>query len=108
MADFKGTIRGTTPSIIFTLPFNVSEIKNCEVYFGQNDELIITKAMEDCSLSENHLTVTLTQEDTLLLSDDSKLQIQLRFAFNDGSVDATTIFRCKVGEILKEGVIDVE
>ena len=101
------TIRGTTPTVSFNLPFSVSTISNCEVYFAQNDELIIEKKMSDCTMSGTTLNVRLTQADTLLFDEDEKMQVQIRFAFNNGDVDATEIITGKIGKILKDGEIDV-
>lgn len=100
--------RGTTPTITLNLPFNVSTVRNAEVYFAQNDGLVFEKDMEDCVLSGTTLAVTLTQSETLLLNDDEKLKVQARFVFTDGSVDATEIIKGKVKEILKDGEIDVD
>lgn len=105
MAD--KTIRGTTPDITFNLPFDVSTINNVEVYFAQNDELLLEKGYDDCTMSDSTLVVPLTQEDTLKFDFEEKLQIQVRFMFTDGSVDATDIVKGKVGQILKDGVINV-
>lgn len=102
------TIRGTTPTVTFNLPFSVSTIKNCEVYFAQNDELKVTKSFEDCVLDNTTLSVTLTQSDTLAFDDDEKLEMQIRFVFTNGSVDATQIIKGKIGRILKDGEIDVD
>ena len=100
--------RGTTPTLTFNLPFSVSTIRNCEVYFAQNDELVLEKSMEDCVLSGTTLAVTLTQEESLLFDEEEKTEIQARFVFTDGSVDATDIVKDKIKKILKEGVIDVD
>ena len=96
--------RGTTPTIVFTLPFNVSEINNVEIYFSQDDELLLTKTMDECVLAGNTITVTLSQQDTLAL-DELKTEIQVRFMFNDGSVEATGIAKTKIQKILKDGEI---
>ena len=100
--------RGTTPTIVFHLPFGVEEINNCEVYFSQNDELIIEKKFEDCVLDGSTLSVTLTQAETLAFSsdDNGRVEMQLRFVFVDGSVDATTITKEKAKKILKDGEIE--
>lgn len=105
MASFKGTIRGTTPTYVFSLPFNVSTLANCEIYFSQEDELLITKELADCDASGTTLSVTLTQADTLLFSDEERLQIQARFLYNDGTVEATSVSKKRVGQILKDGEI---
>ena len=102
------TIRGTTPTITFNLPFNVSTIKNCEVYFGQNDELLVTKGYNDCVFSGTTMQVTLKQKDTLQFDDSEKLQVQVRFRFNDDSVDATAIIKGKVGELLSDSKISAD
>lgn len=102
------TIRGTTPTITFNLPFDVSEIRKCEVYFAQNDTLLLTKETSDCTLDGRTLSVTLTQEDTLRFEDDAKIEMQIRFVFTSGSVDATQIVKGKIGRILKDGEIDVD
>lgn len=99
--------RGTTPTIAFNLPFDTSTIRNCEIYFSQDDSLLLTKGKDECTLSGALLYVTLTQEETLMFDDEIKLQIQVRFVFTDGTVDATTILKEKVEQILKEGVINV-
>lgn len=101
------TIRGTTPTVTFNLPFNVSTLNNVEVYFSQNDELLVEKGYDDCTMSGTTLVVPLTQDDTLLFDEDEKLQIQIRFLFTDGSVDATDIVKGKVGKLLKDGKINV-
>lgn len=101
------TIRGTTPTITFNLPFSVDGINNCEVYFGQNDELLLEKGYEDCVLSGTTIAVPLTQADTLLFDYEEKLQVQLRFMYNDQRVEATSILKGKVGQILKDGEINV-
>lgn len=101
------TIRGTTPTITFNLPFSTSLIHKCEIYFAQDDELLLTKKLEDCVLGNTSLSVTLSQADTLAFSEDAKIQMQIRFVFTSGAVDATNIIKSKIGKILKEGEIDV-
>lgn len=105
MATLNGAIQGTTPTIIFNLPFNVSDIENCEVYFGQNDELLVTKGYNDCTLSGTTMSVTLLQSETLQFDPEEKLQIQARFRYNDGNVEATDIAKIKVGDLLSEARI---
>ena len=65
-------------------------------------------AMEDCVLEDRTLSVTLTQSDTLQFDDDAKLEMQIRFVFTNGAVDATQIIKGKIGRILKDGEIDVD
>jgi hypothetical protein len=64
--------------------------------------------MEDCVLSDRTLATTLTQAETLSFDEEEKLEVQARFVFTDGSVDATNVIKQKVKEILKDGEIDVD
>lgn len=102
------TIQGTTPTVVMHLPFDVSTIVNLEIYFGQNGETLFTKGYNDCELSGNLLQVTLKQRDTLRLDEEEKLEIQARFRFNDDTVEATTIGKVRVGELLSTAVIGEE
>lgn len=108
MATLNGTIQGTTPTIVFNLPFDVSTIENCEVYFGQDDELLVTKGYNDCILSGTTLTVTLKQSETLQFDPEEKLQIQARFRYYDGVTEATNKTKVKVGDLLSEARISKE
>lgn len=98
--------RGTTPTLTFNLPFQSYEYDYVEIYFAQNDELLFEKKSSDCVIEGNTLQVRLTQEDTYKLNAEEKLEIQLRFGFPDGSVDATDIIKCKVKDILDEEVME--
>lgn len=100
------TVRGTTPTIIFRLPFQTDTIRKLEIYFGQ-PELLFTKTEEDCTFDENKVQVTLSQAETLDLNENLMLKIQLRFVFNNGSVGATKVISSEVEEIMKDGEIDV-
>ena len=102
------TIQGTTPTVVMHLPFDVSTIVNLEIYFGQNGERLFTKGYNDCEMSGNLLRVTLKQKDTLMLDEEEKLEVQARFRFADDIVEATSIGKVKVGELLSTAVIGTE
>lgn len=108
MATMNGAVQGTTPTIVFNLPFDVSVIENCEIYFGQNDELLLTKGYNDCILSGTTMTVRLFQSDTLQFDPEEKLQIQARFRYTDGQTEATNIAKIKVRNLLSESIIGSE
>ncbi len=101
-------IRGTTPILHFTLPFEVSELSEYWITISQRYENIkIDKTSADCTASGSEITLTLTQEDTLKLMPDKPAYIQIR-ALKDDYAIASSIIRCAVGDILKEGVIGNE
>ena len=99
-------IRGTTPILNFTLPFEVSELSEYWITISQRYENIkIDKTSEDCTASGSEITLTLTQEDTLKLMPDKPAYIQIRaLTADDDYAIASTIVRCSVSDILKEGV----
>lgn len=100
------TVRGTTPTITFKLPFQTDQISDCEIYFAQ-EKLLFQKDYEDCSFDENKLMVTLSQEETLQLNEGLSLRLQIRFVFKSGAVAATRIVSTSVVGLLKEGEINV-
>ena len=58
-----------------------------------------------CTCAENVITVTLTQEETLLLNCDCKTEIQIRAKTVDGKALASKIFTVDTERILKDGEI---
>lgn len=104
--------RGTTP----TLRFEIIDSGGINVPLELISELYITFAQDktvklerkDAALEENIATITLTQEETLLLSSglgSYPLEIQLRGKFVNGAVFATNKIPMNVEEILKDGEI---
>lgn len=101
--------RGTTPTLTFMVPFDTSTIDKLYITFKQaNNQFEKTK--EDCTFEESssgeHKVITsLSQNETLSLSDSLTVSIQMAVKFNNGTVDRSNIIKTKVEDILKEGVI---
>ena len=91
-------IRGTTPTLEFTMPFDTSLIAELYITITQNGA---------CNCNDTSVSLTLTQEDTLRLEQkpysDSEMQIRVRTIA--GEALASNIMRIYVGRILKDGVI---
>lgn len=98
-------IRGTTPTLNFTLPFDTREIEKAFVTICQNGKIAIDKSIEQCSYSGNTLTTTLTQEETLSLECGKYVSIQVRVKTKTGTALASNIITAPCDSILKEGVI---
>lgn len=98
-------IRGTTPKLEFTIPFDTSELAEAFVTLSQNDTVIIDKTLSDCKCDVHMLSVRLTQEETLKLSCNSRTDIQLRVRTKAGDALASNIFTVSTYKILKDGVI---
>ncbi len=98
--------RGTTPTFTFTLPFNCNQITALSVCFAQQKEIVLEKALCDCAIKENTLTVNLTEEETLLFDENKKLvEMQLRVGCGDSRM-ASNIMRVSVDRILKDGCLE--
>lgn len=100
-------IRGTTPTLEFTLPFDTSLIAELYITITQNGATALEKTLSDCNCNGMSVSLTLTQEDTLRLEQkpysDSEMQIRVRTVA--GEALASNIMRIYVGRILKDGVI---
>lgn len=99
--------RGTTPTLTFELPFEVSALDVYWITISQRYENIkIDKDDSACTSSGSTITLKLTQEDTLKLIADKPVYIQIRALMDDDAIASETI-ETTVEDILKEGVISV-
>lgn len=98
-------IRGTTPTLTFTLPFTVENVNVLYLAFSQDNTIILTKSLGDMQIQDNIATITLTQEETLLFQQNVGVEMQVRCKFNDGTAVASNIVRTSANRILQEGVI---
>lgn len=103
--------RGTTPTLIFTLPFEASAISVCSIAFAQYSsryakeaEVVLEKSLTDCEAEGSTLKLTLSEEETLGLDDNQDVEIQLRVKCGETAM-ASEIFRTSVGRILKDGCL---
>lgn len=98
--------RATTPTHIFTLPFDTSLLKTIQITYKQLGEKILQKTENACSLTDTAIKVELTQEETLLFKPTSWVSIQLRVMTTDGKVMASNIEKKWPKECLDEGVLE--
>lgn len=99
--------RYTTPTETFTLPDDVdtSTLSGYEVVFMQDDVTLI-KTQDDCTLDEQTISVTLTQEETASFS-KGRCNVQIRGIYTDESVFATTIQQIYVHDVLNGEVMEL-
>ena len=98
-------IRGTTPTVEFELPMEVSTLSELYVTFCQGGITRIEKTLADCVVDGTKLSMRLTQEETLRLKDKGSVEIQIRARTVTGRSIASEIIEERVGRILKDGVI---
>ena len=101
-------IRGTTPQLTFTVPFDPTVAEKIWITFSQNKKEVFTIEKEDCKLTETTIICTLSQNQTLSLAPNATLQIQIRVSFANGDEStalASEIINTTVQQILKDGEI---
>lgn len=98
--------RGTTPTFQFKLPIAAATITAASITFRQSGGVDIEKTLSDCTISEDTLTVSLTEEETLSLraNTPNALEIQLRVGVGEARM-ASQIFTVPVKRILKDGAL---
>ena len=98
-------IRGTTPTHIFEIPIDSSLLKQVQITYAQGSANLLVKTIEDCVLDGNSISVTLSQEETLMFSHKKDVEVQIRVLTKDGTAMATTVRQVDVGRVLNEEVL---
>lgn len=97
--------RGTTPRLIFKVPYETSLIDKLYITFHQKDRKQFEKTKADCTFDGCLIYLRLTQEDTLRLVTNTPLEIQIRALLTDGTAGASKPIKTTVYDVLKDGVI---
>lgn len=98
-------IRGTTATLICTLPFEVNTLQYAYFTIMQDNVIVFDRQIECSHLSGDTIEVHLSQEDTLKLKEKHRAEIQLRAITVGGEAIASNIITTYVERILKGGVI---
>jgi hypothetical protein len=77
-------VRGTTPPIIYTLPFPVDGIDVGFLVVKQGQIVVIERSLSECICEGNTVTAKLTQEETLALESNCNAEIRLVVKTVDG------------------------
>lgn len=96
---------GTTPTHTFTLPFEKEMLADLRITYIQNKKKIFTKEMEDVEISGSDISLTLTQEETLLFEAGKNVSIQLKIKTTEGLVFNSDIIEMRVDCSLDNEVI---
>jgi len=80
--------KGTTPTYILTLPkdINLQQATNVYVTFAKtNYTVVLTKTGDDLTITNNTISVFLSQEETMKFQTDSIL-LQVNWTYDDGGI----------------------
>lgn len=97
--------RGTTPTHIFKLPFDVSEVKAVRIIYSQDDKEVLIKEKDDLTIDGTTATVILTQEETLKFHCNGYIEIQVRILTDGDIAMASKIIKLLVETCLEDEVL---
>lgn len=97
-------IRGTTPTHSFSVPYDLTNVENIVIRYGQNDKPLFEKTKADCIIAGNLITVTLTEEETYSFDCHFVGQAQIELTFIGGEKIKSEIMLFSVGRCLKGGL----
>lgn len=98
-------IRGTTPTLEFTLPFEVETLSALYVTFKQAGRTVAERTLQECRYEGKVLLVELSQDETLAFTAGQQVDMQIRVKFTSGKALASEIMTTSVQPVLKGGVI---
>jgi len=97
--------QGSTPTHTFTLPFDLTGMK-VRVVYAQMKQVVIRKEDDDLTVEGDTVTLTLTQQDTLRLRSDQKVEIQLKVLTAAGDALVSDIHTVSVARCLDLEVLE--
>ena len=100
-----GIPRGSTPTIRFKLHTDASAIDLLHISFAQFRKIVITRNLSDIEIDGEVISCKLTEEETLALTSNGILYVQVRAGIN-GDRPVTPIYQIEVLPILEGGLLD--
>ena len=103
--------RGTTPTHKFKTKTKAGEaidMRSAEVVYmtyKQGGQVKLEKTKDDMEITEEEISIHLSQADTLAFSTVGDVEIECRARFPDSEAIASCILKIPVCKILKEGII---
>ena len=97
--------RGTTHDFAFELGADLTSVSHMWVTLSQFGREILTKDLDDITITDNTINVHLTQENTLALKPNTRVYIQVRYLLQNSNAEITETIWRNVKDCLKDGVI---
>lgn len=98
-------IPGTTPTHIFTLPFDVAAVAALRITYEQKEKIVLQKELKDCVSDGNTVTLKLTQAESLLFDSNVAVRIQVKVRTAAGDVLVSDVEKVPAGILLDREVI---
>ena len=97
--------RGTTPTQIFTLPFEKELVSDLKITYTQGKQKILVKRKKDVSIEGNDISFILTQEETFRFKEKENVLVQLKIKTINDQVFNSDIIYLRVDPALDDEVI---
>ena len=98
-------IRGTTPTHIFTIPFDTALIADLRISYAQCGKEVVVKTKEDATLDGQTITVKLTQEETFNFDCSKRVFVQVRVLTLGGEAVSSEVMMVSVEQCLNNEVL---
>lgn len=95
--------RGATPTHYFNIAFDTSTISGVVIIYAQNNAEVFRKTTADCTITDTDISVTLSQSDTLSLSAETAVKVQL-IVYSNGRAYTSNKIEMSVDDVLSEDV----
>lgn len=97
--------RGATITNVFDVSIDLTDAVVLYITYKQYGRTVLEKQLEDCTVTQDKVTVDLTQAESLKFAENKPVQIQIRARLSDNSAHVSNIMKTTASELLKEGVI---
>lgn len=102
--------RATTPTHTFTLPINTSDCLEIQVTYKQGGVVLVKHYQDNVlpsgmALDGKDVIISLTQEETLMFSENSKAKVQVRVLTQTNDVMASQKFPVKIQGVLNGEIL---
>lgn len=77
---------GTTPTHVIELPYEAKLVKEVEIIYLQNGNIVLEKDLKSCNCEVYLLSLKLTQEETFLFDPGFPIKMEMRILSKDGDV----------------------
>ena len=106
LGAYSCMIRATTPTHKFVFSVNISEfLKKILITYSQNGNIVLEKTESDLEIVGNSCSFTLSQEETLLFSSKSTVQVQVRAISQNNKALASQKYFISVEDVLNEVIL---
>jgi hypothetical protein len=70
----------------FELPYPKELISGIRIIYGQGKDSLFVKTEDDCVITEEEISLTLSQDETLLFNANKKLYIEIKIKLATGEI----------------------